>query len=260
MTELWDDRGVLGNLIRRDFASKYKNSFLGSLWSVLNPILLVLVYTAVFKYVFKIKPDINYPFAVFAFGGLVMWNVLSAGVTAGTGAIVGNAYLLQKVYIPREIFPLSMVSGTLITFVFEFTVLVIFQILFVPWSNFNYTYIYVPLMLMLALYLSTSLSLFFCTLTVRFRDVEHFVIVGVQAWMLLTPVMWDESQISGTFHRFLLNLNPAASIVDNFRRVMLQGQPPEWNWIIYTFVFSTVLGFLSWIYFNRVEPYFPELV
>src|SRR5438874_903358 len=127
LRELVDSRQILANMVRRDFAAKHKNSFFGMAWSLVNPLLLVGIFSFVFWFLGAqgVGGNRTYPFALFFFCGIAIWNLFSAGLLGATTSIVGGAYLIKKVYFPREILPLSQVFASLITFVFEFVVLMV---------------------------------------------------------------------------------------------------------------------------------------
>ncbi len=251
-------RSILGNMVRRDFTSKHMNSFLGTAWSLLNPLLLVAVFSVVFKFLFRAQPDISYPFAVFFYGGLVVWNMLGPAVQATTTSIISNGYLIQKVYIPREIFPIATVVSYSITFVFELVVLAIFMAIFriAP----NWTVVLFPIFPALAILLAIGIGFHVSALTVKFRDFEHFVGVGVQMWFFLTPVLYSFSMFENPTVVRLLHLNPASSIVDGFRDVVLNGVQPAWGWVAYSASVTLVLIVSGFWVFNRSEPYFAELI
>ena len=256
--ELYANRLILGNFVRRDFTSKHMNSFLGTLWSVLNPLLMVVVYSVVFQFVFRAAPkDISYPYAVFFFGGLVIWNLVGPTVQDASGSIVNNSFLIQKVYVPREIFPISVVMGAGVTFIFELVVLAIFMVIFrvVP----DWTIVLFPIFPVMAMLFSVGLGLFVSALNVRFRDVEHFIGVGVQLVFFLTPILWSFSQFTNPTLARLLHLNPVSPMVSGFRDVVLDGRLPQWDWLGYSAIWIVGLLFFGYIFFNRQEPFFAEL-
>lgn len=256
-------RDLLFQMVRRDLATKHAGSFLGFFWSLLSPALLVAVYATVF-YVMAFRPVggefSDVPFALFFFGGLVMWNVFNAGVAGGTGAVVGSGFLVRKIYFPREILPLSVVLSALVTFAFEFVVLLLFQTVLGHPPSWT-VIIALPIMAIIAT-LAAGAGLFLSAATVYFRDIQHFINVLLQLLFWGAPILYDISFIQQNHPQAakLLLLNPIAPCVVAFRECVLVGKVPgPWR-LLYSAFVSVVVFVLGWIYFNRHERRMAEIV
>ncbi len=258
--EVIADRQILANFVRRDFAAQHRNSFLGFLWSLLNPLLLVAVFSLVFK-VLRAAPQGNEgaPFAVFFFTGLVLWNLFSNSIQGSTSSVVGSRHLIQKVYFPREILPMSIVLSNAITFLFEAIVLVLAVTIFYRVPGPKASLAVVPVAI--AMLLAYGIGLLLATVNVYFRDVEHFVSILLLAWFWFSGVIFDTSWVRdhGRTAYAIFSANPMVGIVDSFRRLVLYDSWPNWSLLGYSAgvaVFSVLIGMLV---FNRYERAFAEL-
>ena len=263
LRELRASRDLLVQMVRRDLTAKHAGSFLGFFWSLLSPALLVAVYATVF-WVMGFTPtkgEFNdLPFALFFFGGLVLWNIFNAGVAGGTASIVGAGFLVRKIYFPREILPLAVVLSALVTFCFEFAVLVVFQAALGHPPSWTIV-LGLPIVAVVAV-LAAGLGLFLAAATVYFRDVEHFIAVFLQLLFWGSPFLYDISFIQDRHPGAvdLLLLNPLTPCVIAFREAVLIGEVPgPWR-LLYSAVVAVVVLVGGWLYFNRHERRMAELV
>ena len=259
--EVITHRQILSNFVRRDFAAQHRNSFLGFLWSLLNPLFLVAVFTLVFK-VLRAAPQgkEGAPFALFFFTGLTIWNLFSNSVQASTNSIVSSRHLIQKVYFPREILPLSIVLSNAITFLFESIVLVAGVSIFYKLPGLKAPLAALPVVTIMIL--AYGVGLILATINVFFRDVEHFVSIIMLAWFWFSGVIVDPSWVKahGTTSYFLFSLNPVVGLVDSFRRLLLYNAWPDWTLFGYSVAVSVSSLILGMLIFNRFERAFAELV
>lgn len=259
--EVIEARQILANLVRRDFSTQHRNSFLGLTWSLLNPMLTVAVFTLVFK-IFRAAPTgtLQVPFALFFFTGLILWNLFSASVVSGSTSIVSGGYLIKKVYFPREILPMSAVIAAVITFCFELIVLMIAMLIFgvVP----DWHVILIPVPVVITIFLAYGFSLVLSTANVYFRDVEHFMSFGMLLWFWLSGVIFDSSLVRerGETVFLIFNLNPVVPIIDTFRRLILGHQMPNWITLGYSATWAILLSVGGTYIFNRHERKFAELI
>lgn len=259
--EVIEARQILANLVRRDFSTQHRNSFLGLAWSLLNPMLTVAVFTLVFR-IFRAAPTgtLKVPFALFFFCGLILWNLFSSSVVSGSTSIVGGGYLIQKVYFPREILPMSAVISAAITFAFEFVVLIVVMLLFgvIP----DWHMVLIPIPILIAILLAYGFSLVLSTANVYFRDVEHFLSFGMLLWFWISGVIFDSSLVRerGETAFLIFNLNPIVPVLDAFRRILLGHQMPNWTTLGYSAAWAVFLCFGGMWLFNRHERKFAELI
>lgn len=221
-------RELLGNLIRKELKVKYKNSALGFLWSFLNP----LLYLAIFSLVLGVFLGAGLPYYYFyLLSGLLAWNVFGIGLSTATGAIVGNSSLVGKVYFPREILPLSAIGASFIHFLLQLFVLVAFMGVAGYMRFWDAGFALFPAALAVEMLLVFGLGLLFASLNVYFRDVEHFLELALLGWFWMTPIVyasaWVQDRLGETMWFFFL-LNPMTPVVLGYQRAFYaQVNPPR---------------------------------
>jgi ABC-2 type transport system permease protein len=240
----------------REIKGKYKRTVFGQLWSLANPLASMLIYTFVFSFIFRAKPDPGNPsglnvFAVWLLCGLLPWNFMSATISSGLSSLISNAGLVQKVYFSRIVLPLSNVGATGFNWLFEMGVLVVALEVagawVVPWLP-----LVVVMMLLLAMF-SAGIALMLSIANVYFRDTANFVGIFLQIWMYLTPIIYPVNlvQAASTTHGGLFGtsitlieiykLNPMENFVDVFRQLLYDNRWPDWG----TFLICAVWAFAS---------------
>lgn len=267
ISDLWGARELTANLVRRDLKVRHRGTFLGMLWSLTTPLLLVGLYWFIFKFILSaspvqgdVRPDEQpVPFAVYFFAGLVVWNLFNSSLQAASGSVVGSGYLLRKVYFPRAILPLSAVLSSLVTFAFEFSVL--FVAVRVGVGGPSIHLLWVPVIVAALLLMTYGLSLLLSALTVFLRDVAHFIGVFMQLWFWGTPIIYSLQFVSNRpgFVR-MLELNPMTGIVVSFRNVVVLNQPPRFDLLAYGVGFGVVALFVGAVVFNHWQRMFSEIV
>jgi lipopolysaccharide transport system permease protein len=252
IAHIYSYKDLVRNLVSRDFKTRYKRSYLGILWSLLNPLLLILVYTLAFDYIMKIRVK---DFPMFFMCGFLPWTYFSSGVMLSLSSLSDSGYLIKAVYFPREIVPLSIVLSCLlhflITFIFIFPILLIYGYL-PQWSYFS-----LPLIIVLQTLFVFGLSLFLSSVHVFFRDLRYILDVILMGWFWLTPIVYPTSLISKDY-LFLYMLNPMTLFVTAYRNVLMEGVlpvPKYWIALLIAVVGSLVLGYLP---FSRVKKRLAE--
>ncbi|MGI8984060.1 MAG: ABC transporter permease [Acidimicrobiales bacterium] len=267
IVEVFQARGLVTSLVRRDLKVRHRGTFLGMLWSLTTPLLVVGLYYIVFKYIIQASPATDaarpdghiVPFAIYFFAGLTVWNLFSTSVNASTGSIVGSSYLLRKVYFPRAILPLAAVLSSLVTFCFEFTVLMIATLFTagVPSAQL----LWVPLIVAVVLVIAYGMALLVSATTVFLRDVEHFIGIFMQLWFWGTPIIYSLQYVAKRpgFVR-ILELNPLTGITVSFRNVTVLNRAPELGLLAYDLAFGVVVLVIGAVMFRRWQRLFPEIV
>lgn len=227
--EIWQHRELLGQLVRKELKVKYKDSVLGFLWTLLRPLLQLLVYSVaigLFLGSSRVIPE----FGVFLFTGLLVWTLFTDIIGGCTGSIVGNAGLVKKVYFPRELFPLSVVGAALVNFALQVTVLIGAYVITWHWPR-PVNLALVPLALLVLVLFSVALGLVLAAANVYLRDVTYLVEVGLLLWFWMTPIVYDwtkvktqlvdQNSLGWLFHLYLIN--PMANVVLAFQRALWPG-------------------------------------
>jgi ABC-2 type transport system permease protein len=216
--DVWRYRELLRNLVRKELKVRYKNSILGFVWTLLNPLLYLVVFSVVFKYI--LQSSVQH-FAIFLLSGLLAWNLFSAAVSGGTSSISGNASLVQKVWFPREILPLASIGAALVHFMFQSVVLFAALAVFRVAPAWNYLPLLIPALLTLLL-LAAALGIALAAVNVYLRDTQHLLELVMVAWFWLSAIVYPYQQVAARLHdkAFLLLFNPVIPIVLTFQRAI----------------------------------------
>jgi ABC-type polysaccharide/polyol phosphate export permease len=265
LRELYRYRELVRNLVVSDLKARYKNSVLGFVWSLLNPLAMMLVFTVVFGFLSRNQQIEKYP--LFLLCGLLPWNYFSDGVLSSVNSIVANANLIKKVYFPREVLPIASVLAQLVNFLLAFLILfaalLVFRAQFSPWL---WT---LPLVILIQTCFTVGIALLLSTLNVFFRDTLIVLNVVMLAWFFLTPVFYAINFLpsSATVLGITVNpqrltyiLNPIASLINIYRDLLYWGYRTDIDFFARTTVTAlVVLAFGYWI-FIRYSDHFGEEV
>ncbi len=271
LSELWGYRHLVGNLVRRDLKVRYKNSVLGFLWSLVSPLLMMLVFWAVFS-VFLGGGIPNYH--VFVLVALLPWNWFSVSVNGGTRSVVGNASLINKIYFPREILPISVVLSELVNLLLALPVLVL--MLYLSGIPLTHYALWVPVIIVIQLMFATGIALVLSTANVFYRDTAVILDVVMLAWFFLTPIIYSVERLReniihiGSFaisaERLVYFINPMASLIASYR-VVLYGStsfphpgPPALNFLVRTATTAALILVFGYWLFSRYSGRFGEEV
>lgn len=220
LAELWRYRHLILDLVILDLKVRYKGSALGFLWSLLNPLLMMIVFTVVFSALFESNIA---RFPVFIMVALLPWNYLATVVARGTTSITQNSALINKVYFPNEVFPIATVLSALVNYILAFPVL--FALMLLYGFPFTVSLLVLPVIIVIQTIFCLALALFLSALTVQYRDTTIVMEVLLQAWFFLTPVFYAVEQVTAQWRgiyaaQVLRWINPMASIVDYYRDIL----------------------------------------
>ena len=249
-------RDLLYTLSIHRIKVRYKQSVLGGLWAILQPVSLMLMFTFIFSFVAKIPSD-GAPYAIFVYTALLPWNYFSSSVSNATGSLVNHAQFVTKVYFPREILPATYVIASLFDFVVASVVLVGLMMYYRVPLTIHALYV-VPIVLILTCF-ALAMSLFLSATQVRFRDIGVAVPLLLQLWLFATPVIYPLSSVPERFRSIYL-LNPMVGVIDNFRQVSLRGAEPDYRTLMIAAVVSVVLLCLSYVYFKHLESTMADII
>lgn len=250
---------LLRNLVVRDLKVRYRGSVLGFAWSLLNPLLMMGVFTLVFQVLSPNNPIERYP--LFLMAALVPWLFTQQALTAAMRSITSNAVLIKKVYFPRELLPISAVLASFVNFALAYALFWLIGLIFGVGNT--RAMLMVPLIMIVQLVLVMGLGLILSTTNVFFRDTEHLVEIGLLAWFFLTPVFYAMSVVPNvTFlgmdaHRWVFTLNPMATLATDYRYAVMWGFLPIRHTLVTMVIAAVALGFGWWL-FRRFAPRFAE--
>lgn len=253
---LWRYRDLLYTLTLHRIKVRYKQSVLGVAWAILQPLLLMLIYTLIFSVVAKVQTG-GTPYAIFAFAGLLPWIYFSTSLTNATNSLVSHAELVTKVYFPREILPVTYVFAALFDFLVASSVLIAMMFYHRVALTFNLFYV-IPVILILSLF-ATTMTLFLSATQVRFRDIGVAMPLLAQMWMFASPVVYPLSAVPPRMRPFYI-LNPMVGVIENFRRVVLEGVAPDWQTLLISTLISLILFPVAYVYFKRVEATVADII
>jgi ABC-type polysaccharide/polyol phosphate export permease len=255
--ELWQSRELLRSLVEREFRAQYTQAVLGFAWAVITPVAFMVVFSLFFRRVANINTH-GIPYPVFTYVGLLPWTFFSGAVTRGGLSLVSNAALLNRVYFPREIFPLAgIVSAAIDTAI----ALIVLGVLFVATGvTPQPTSVLVPLLLVIQLAFTMGLTLTVAAIVVYFRDLRHALPLALQFGILATPVAYGLEVIPERWRLAYGVLNPLGPIIDGYRRVILFGQPPHWETLLPAALASLVWVVGAFVLFKQLEMGFADVV
>lgn len=261
LKELLQYKDLITMFVKRDFKTLYKQTILGPLWIIINPLFTTIMYTIVFGNIANISTD-GMPQIVFYMLGTTVWTYFSTCLTKTSTTFTGNAAIFGKVYFPRLVTPISTVVSGLINFTVQFMMFLCFAIYYYIIGAPIHPNIYIlitPLLLLQLACLSLGFGVIISSLTTKYRDLAVLVTFGVQLWMYATPVVYPASQIGGKL-KTLMMLNPVSPIVESFRYAFLGSGSIPWNFLGISVITTLVVLFIGVVLFSRVEKTFMDTV
>ena len=265
--EIWGSRELLQNLTNREVRGKYRRTALGQLWSLANPIAAIVIYTFIFSFIFRLPAQVGDPsgidnYAMWLVCGLLPWLFFNRVVSSGTDALVSNAGLIQKVYFPRIMLPLSLANATFFTWLLEMAVLVV-ALSFLG----SYVLPWIPLvavfMVVFALF-SVGLAMIFSIINVYFRDLAYLLTIVLQFWFYLTPILYPVELVKTQSDALgglagspitlldLYTLNPVEGFIEIFRNLLYDNRAPDMTTVLIAVGWTLVaLGGGLWMYARR---------
>lgn len=253
VAELWAYREMIVSLVRKDLRGRYKGSVLGFMWTFINPLLQLIVYTIVFSTILESGID---KFYLFLFVALVPWIFFSSALTTGATCIIGSKDMVNKIYFPREVLPISYVTSSFINMLFSF--IVIFLILFLSGNGINIlAVLYLPIVMLVEYLLALGITMLTSALTVYFRDLEHILGIVTMAWMYLTPIMYGVNIVPEKLLP-IFYLNPMTPIIIAYRQILYYKEIPQLETMIHGLLLGLVFLIVGWFSFSKLQKKFAE--
>ena len=264
LREVWDYRDLCSLFVRRNITTQYKQTVLGPLWYVIQPMITVVMYMVVFGGIAKIPTD-GLPQPLFYLGGICMWQYFNDCLTKTSSTFTANASIFGKVYFPRLIMPISTVLSNLLRFAIQFglflAVYAIYQIWIIPGEiHTNWYALLIPLLVLMLAGLALGFGILFSSMTTKYRDMQLWLDFFVRLWMIATPVIYPMSVITNDKLRLIMSLNPLTGIVEAFKYGMLGEGQFSWGMLGYSFIFMIVLLTIGIVIFNRVQRTYMDTV
>jgi lipopolysaccharide transport system permease protein len=273
LRELWSTREVLFTFVERDLRVRYKQAVLGAFWAIVQPIMLMVIFTVVFGKIAKVGSE-GLPYPVFAYAALVPWSLFTSSINYATSSIIGNSAIVRKIHMPREIFALSGIVSSGVDFLISFVILVgllvFYRLTAENCANClpGLTWLALPILLAVLLMLTVAVSLVAAAVTVYYRDTRYGVPMLMQILLYATPVAYPISKMigpcCGVLHGFWASayqyLNPLAPIMDGFRRVLALGRWPEWGPLGAAAAVSLISMCIAYAWYKRIDRTFADVI
>ena len=260
--DLWRYKDLVMLFVRRDFVSVYKQTILGPLWYLIQPLLTTITFTVIFGNIAKLPTD-GLPQFLFYMSGTVVWSYFASCLTKTSETFVQNANLFGKVYFPRLAVPVSILISNLITFLIQFALFLAFVLFFALRGTpiqFNWPWILLsPVLILMMAGLGLGFGIIISSLTTKYRDLRFLVTFGVQLLMYATPVIYPVSSIPARF-QWVIQANPMTPVIEAFRYAFLGAGSVDVNHLLYSFGFMLAVVLIGTVIFNRVEQTFMDTV
>ena len=256
LMQLYHARDLLSMWTWREIRSRYKQSFLGMAWAILQPLAMMIVYVIVFSVIVQVDTG-NVPYPLFAYTGLLPWTLLASSLSTGVPSLVTNMGLVTKIYFPREVLPISSIMARAVDFFYAGSVMIILLVIYrVP---IQWTVVWLPVLFAIQVVLIVGVVLLGAALNVAYRDVGQLIPLITQIWMYASPVIYPVTLVPERL-RPLYWLNPMAGIIDGYRLALLEGRSPDPLGLILATIVSLILFVVGYLYFKKVEVVFADII
>ena len=257
LRNLAEYRDLLYTLTIHRIKVRYKQSVLGIAWAILQPLSLMIIYTVIFTVIARVPTSGDIPYSLQLYSALLLWSSFSTSLTTATNGLVSHSQLVTKVYFPREILPLTYVFAGLFDLAIASPVLLGLMLYYNVPLTLNALYA-IPIVVSMTLF-TTAAALLLSALQVRFRDIGMAMPLLLQLWMFASPVVYPLSAVPERF-RHIYMLNPMAGVLENFRRVLIEGSTPDVSQIGLSALLALILLTLAYIFFKHVEATVADVI
>lgn len=262
LKEVWKYRDLLFLFVKRDFTAQYKQTVLGPLWHIIQPVLTTIMFLLVFGKIANIPTDGIHP-VLFYMSGLTIWNYFAACLNSTSNTFIANAGIFGKVYFPRLVIPLSSVLSNIARFGIQFCILLIVMIYY----HFNghpvhvsFTWLLIPALLLIMAGIGLGLGIIISSLTTKYRDFTVLVGFGVQLLLYATPIAYPLSYLEDRSFAWIVQINPLTGITEAFKYALFQQRNIDLSSLNYSIVFTVVVLLVGLVIFNKVEKSFMDTV
>lgn len=261
LRDVWRYRDLIALFVRRDFVSRFKQTILGPLWFLIQPLFTTIVFTVIFGQIAKLPTD-GLPQMLFYMSGTVLWHYFSGCLNGTSNTFTANAGIFGKVYFPRLVTPISIIISNLISFAIQLMFFMAFLLYFaISGADVRVTTwaLALPILIILMAGLGLGFGIIISSMTTKYRDLHLLVGFGVSLWMYVTPIIYPVSTIPSQL-RWIADINPITPIIETFRAGFLGAGDASWMRLGYSAVFMLVVMFIGIVIFNRVEKTFIDTV
>jgi lipopolysaccharide transport system permease protein len=259
LTSLFRYRGLIQSLVARELKARYRGSVLGFLWTFINPLLLLLVYSFVFTTVLPNDVKGVQPYALFMFCGILPWNWFTSSLSESAGSLIAGGNLIKKVLFPAEILPVVSVLANMVNFMLGLLILVP-CLLYYQRLHVSLNLLWFPVTVLIQLLFTLALALFLSALTVHFRDIRDLLANVLMLWFFATPIIYPWFQDNVRRFKLLFDLNPFTHLAVSYQEILFFGPVGHWKWLLGLGAGSIVLFLAGYWLFDRLRDSFAEVV
>lgn len=249
---VFEYKTMIASLIKRDLRGRYKGSVLGFAWTFINPLLQLGVYTLVFSVIMRNGIEDYY---LFLFVALIPWIFFATSVSAGSTCIIAQKNLVEKIYFPREVLPISFVTAQLVNMLLS--MLVVLAVLLFSGKGVSLALLYLPIIVVVEYLLALGLALIMCALTVYLRDLEYLLGIITMAWQFLSPVLYSINDVPERL-RPIFQLNPMSPVITAYRDILYYKTAPQLQTLLSAILMGVLFLILGWVLFGHLQKHFVE--
>lgn len=257
LKELWQYRELFYFFTWRDVKVKYKQAALGVLWAILQPLIMMVMFTVIFSKALKVSSD-GIPYPIFALSGLIIWNIFSNGLLNSANSMVTNANIIKKIYFPRLIIPMSAVLTALVDFLFALIIYAVVLMFYHQSISLLKLMLYLPLSILITIVTTFGLGTFLAALNVKFRDFQYLIPFMIQFLLFANPVLYSTKVFNNPWLNAIMKVNPIASAIQLCRSIFT-GQDVDWSGVAIGSLVAILLLIMGVYTFRKTESYFADL-
>jgi lipopolysaccharide transport system permease protein len=257
LKELWLYRELFYFFTWRDIKVKYKQAALGILWAILQPLVMMLMFTLIFSKALNVGSD-GIPYPVFAISGLLIWNIFSNGLLNSANSMVVNSNIIKKIYFPRLVIPMSAILTALVDFCFALIIYVVILIYYQQHLSFARLLLYLPLSVLLTIVTTFGIGTFLAALNVKYRDFQYLLPFMIQFLLFANPVLYSAKAFSNPVVNWIMKCNPIANAIQ-LTRSIFTGSEVDWQAVLLSSIVALVLLMIGIFTFRKTEMYFADL-
>ncbi|MEO6220332.1 MAG: ABC transporter permease [Ginsengibacter sp.] len=257
LLELWRYRELFYFFTWRDIKVKYKQAALGILWAILQPLVMMLMFTIIFSKALNVSSD-GIPYPVFAISGLLIWNIFSSGLLNSANSMITNANIIKKIYFPRLIIPMSAILTALVDFVFALIIYAIILLYYRQNVSIAKLFLYLPLSILITIITTFGLGSFLAALNVKYRDFQYILPFMIQFLLFVNPVLYSSKAFANSWISGFMKANPIAAAIELCRSIFT-GVQVDWQAVSYGSIVAILLLFTGIYTFRKTEAYFADL-
>ena len=260
LANLFRYRGLIQSLVARELKARYRGSVFGFLWSFINPLLLLLIYSFVFTYVLPNQVEGVQPYALFMFCGILPWNWFATSLSDAAGSLIAGGNLIKKVLFPAEVLPLVSVLTNMVHFFLGLPILIAFLVFYrLPPDAWDL--VWFPVAVLVQLVFTSALAMLLAALTVHFRDIRDILANVLTLWFFATPIIYPWFQPNVQKYRLLFNVNPFTHLAVSYQEILFFNGPiGHWRWLLALGAGSVLLFLATYWLFDRLRDSFAEAV